>query len=170
VESGTEGRGPRRRPGPKGAWTDELGEAFLALLRQTGNFSASSRALGHPNLFNNRRRWDRAFRRACEAAVEEADARLSEADSPFLPPIEVKSDPSGEPPGDPGETPLDPGDRLKPGGKRRSAQPQAGRGTRSNRVHPFALSLSKGLCPPSRRGRKWASTGSARTETGLPEL
>jgi hypothetical protein len=122
VEDGTEWRGRVRRL--NGAWTDELGEAFLALLRETGNFSASSRALGYPNLFNNRRRWDFAFRRACREAVDEADARLSESDSPFLPPIEVKSDPSGAPPGDPVETPLDPGDLLKPGPKRKSARPQ----------------------------------------------
>jgi hypothetical protein len=85
-----------RRPGPRGAFTTELGEAYLALLRETGNARASARALGHPYLFDNRKRYDPAFTRACAAAAKAADARLSKAESPFFPPIEVKAMP---PPG-----------------------------------------------------------------------
>jgi hypothetical protein len=85
-----------RRPGPRGSFTTELGEAYLALLRETGNARASARALGHPYLFDNRKRYDPAFARACDAAAKAADARLSRAESPFLSPIEVKSMPPPE--------------------------------------------------------------------------
>ena len=89
-----------RRPGPRGAWTAELGEAYLALLRETGNAQASARALGNRHLFYNRVRRDPAFRRACDAAVRAADARLRKATSPFLRPVEIKSIPDGaKPPG-----------------------------------------------------------------------
>src|SRR3954469_1776569 len=71
-------------------WTPELGEAFLALLRETGNARASARALGHPCLFNNRMRRGAEFRRACREAVEEADARFRGAERDFLAPVEVK--------------------------------------------------------------------------------
>jgi len=83
--------GNPRRPGPRGAFTAELGEAYLALLRETGNARASARALGFPYLFDNRKRYDPAFARACAAAAIAVDARLRGAESPFLPPIEVKS-------------------------------------------------------------------------------
>ena len=81
---------------PRGAWTEELGVAFLALLRDTGNARASARALGHRHLFNNRMRRNPAFRRACDDAAAAADARLRTAASPFPPPLETKSMP-GEP-------------------------------------------------------------------------
>lgn len=99
-----------------GAWTAALGEAFLRLLRETGNARASARALGHPNLFNKRMKTDPAFRRACAAAVAEVDARLSKAPSPFSRPIEIKS-----------ELPTDPaslGGRLRPGRKRAQKEPE----------------------------------------------
>ena len=95
-------------PGPKGAWTEELCEAFLALLAETGNARASARSLGQRHLFNNRMRRDRAFRRRCEAAIRAADARLSRlarAQRPFLRPFEVKSMPPGDGPPGGGEEP-----------------------------------------------------------------
>ena len=55
-------RGPKAR-GRKGAWTPALGEAFLELVRETGNAQAAARALGYPNLFNNRMRRDPDFLR-----------------------------------------------------------------------------------------------------------
>lgn len=85
-----------RRPGPRGSFTAELGEAYLALLRETGNARAAARALGHPYLFDNRKRYDPAFARDCDAAARAADARLRRAESPFFPPVEVKAMP---PPG-----------------------------------------------------------------------
>jgi hypothetical protein len=95
-----------RRPAPRGLFTAELGEAFLLLMRETGNARASARALGHRHLFNNRMRRDPVFRRACEAAARAADARLRRATGPFLAPVEVKAMPPDDPPGgDPGPDP-----------------------------------------------------------------
>lgn len=93
--------GKALRPGPRGAFTAELGEAYLALLRETGNARASARALGHRYLFDNRKRYDPAFKRGCEAAARAADARLRRSKSPFPQPIEVKSmpPPEGDEPG-----------------------------------------------------------------------
>jgi uncharacterized protein (DUF2237 family) len=85
----------------RGAWSVQLGEAFLALLAETGNARASARVLGHRHLFNNRMRRDPHFRRACDAAVAAADARLKAMQRPFLPSArtEVKSmPPDGLPP------------------------------------------------------------------------
>lgn len=80
-------------------WTAELREAFLGLLRETGNAAASARRLGHRHLFNNRMMRDPDFRRDCRAAVEEADDRLRQWPGPFPPRIEVKSmTPGDEPP------------------------------------------------------------------------
>jgi hypothetical protein len=98
-----------------GAWTAELGEAFLALLRETGNARASARTLGYPWLFNDRMKSDPAFRRACAAAAAEADARLSRAASPFPRPVEYK----GELPDDPDSL----GDYLQPGRKQGQPEP-----------------------------------------------
>lgn len=79
-----EGEGTRTSTCPRrGAWTEALGEAFLALLRETGNARAAARALGHPNMFNNRMRRRPEFKAACRAAVAEADARLRGAESAF---------------------------------------------------------------------------------------
>ncbi|HYW15640.1 MAG TPA: hypothetical protein VE891_05750 [Allosphingosinicella sp.] len=55
--------GQRSRGGRRSAWTAELGEAFLERVRETGDAQAAARALGHPNLFNNRIRRDPEFRR-----------------------------------------------------------------------------------------------------------
>lgn len=89
-------------PGPRDRiWTAELREAFLALLRDTGNAAESARRLGHRHLFNNRMMRDPDFRRDCRAAVEEADARLRDWPGPFLPRIEVKSMPPGDGPPEP---------------------------------------------------------------------
>ena len=87
----------------RGAWTEALGEAFLALLRETGNAAASSRALGHRHLFNNRMLRHPDFGRACRAAAAEAQPGLERrlANGPFLrpAPIEMKSlPPKGGPP------------------------------------------------------------------------
>ncbi len=105
-------RGPgAARFGPVGDFTPELGETFLALVQQTGNYRAAARALGHKHLFNNRMRRDPAFRRRCEAAAVAADARLREADGPFLRPVEVKSMPpedAGAPDGKPDKRPTRP--------------------------------------------------------------
>lgn len=98
-----------------GAWTEALGEAFLALMRETGNARAAARTLGHRHLFNNRMKRDPAFRRDCAAAAAEADARLSQATSPFLRPIEVKSLP---------EDPDSLGGILRPGRKRPQTRPE----------------------------------------------
>jgi hypothetical protein len=87
-ERDREGRGRRDR-----AWSAELRESFLTLLRATGNAAAASRTLGHRHLFNNRMRRDPDFRRDCEAAMETADRQLGEEPGPFLAPIEVKSMP-----------------------------------------------------------------------------
>ncbi|HEX8513617.1 MAG TPA: hypothetical protein VF688_11000 [Allosphingosinicella sp.] len=76
--------------GRKSAWSEALGEAFLALVRETGNARAAARALGHPDLFNNRMKRRPEFRRAVRAAADEADARFRGAESPFLCPFEVK--------------------------------------------------------------------------------
>ena len=82
-------------PPRRGAWSEALGEAFLALLRETGNVRASSRALGQPNLFSIRMHRDPAFGRVARAAAAEAEARLKLrlAGGPFLdtPPLELKS-------------------------------------------------------------------------------
>lgn len=84
-----------------GLFTAELGEAFLALLRETGNVRASSRALGHPNLFKIRMQRDPAFRRAAAEAVEQASASLAGREGEFVAPLEYKSmpPPDGDPPG-----------------------------------------------------------------------
>lgn len=98
-----------KKRGRKSAWTEKLGEAFLALVRETGNARASARALGHPDLFNNRMRRRPEFRRAVRAAADEADARLKGTDSPFLHPFGTK-----------GKLPTDPeslGGYLRPGRK-----------------------------------------------------
>jgi len=79
------------RPGRRDrVWTVELGEAFLALFRETGNARASARALGHPELFNNRMKRNPEFRRRARAAASEADARLRGAESPFPFPFGIK--------------------------------------------------------------------------------
>lgn len=94
IRRDSDGRGPRDR-----VWSAELREAFLALLRETGNARAAARRLGHRHLFNNRMRRDPDFRRECRAAAEAADRRLRGWPTRFPPPIEVKSmPPGGEPP------------------------------------------------------------------------
>lgn len=91
-------------------WTAELGEAFLALVRETGNARASARALGYPELFANRMRRHPEFGRAVREAAAEADARLRGAESAFPFPFGIK-----------GKLPTDPealGGYLRPGRKR----------------------------------------------------
>jgi len=83
----------RKKPGPAGAFTEALGEAFLALLRKTGNARASARRLGHRHLFNNRMRRDPAFARACAQAAEEASACLGGREGSFVAPLEYKGMP-----------------------------------------------------------------------------
>lgn len=92
-------RTPEPRPagaarfGPMGGFTAELAAAYLALLRETGNARASARRLARPYLFDNRKRHDPAFRRACAEAAAEADRRLAAATRPFPPPLELKAMP-----------------------------------------------------------------------------
>jgi hypothetical protein len=83
-------------PRPRSVWSEALRADYLALLRETGNGRASARSLGHPFLFDNRRSRDPVFRRQCEQAVAEAEARLSQALSRF-----PSADPFRPPPGDP---------------------------------------------------------------------
>jgi hypothetical protein len=71
-------------------WTAELGARFLGLVRETGNARASARALGHPELFNNRMKRHPEFARLVRAAAAAADARLRGAESPFPYPFGIK--------------------------------------------------------------------------------
>lgn len=100
----TKTRTPRGRFGPACAFTPDLADAFVALVEQTGNYRAAAGALGHRHLFNNRMYRDPGFRVRCEAAAAAADARLREAGSPVLPPVEIKSMPPGGD-GPPDDTP-----------------------------------------------------------------
>ena len=86
-----ERRRGRGRGRPDRVWTVELGERFLALVRETGNARASARALGHPDLFNNRMKRHPEFKRAVRAASAEADARFRGAQNPFLHPFGIKA-------------------------------------------------------------------------------
>jgi hypothetical protein len=95
-------RGPGvARFGPVGDFTPELGESFLMLVEQNGNYQASARALGFPWLFQNRMNRDAEFRRRCEAAAAAADARLRLAERPVPPPLEIKAMPPDGAPRDP---------------------------------------------------------------------
>ena len=77
-------RGPgAARFGPVGDFTLELGDAFVRLVAETGNYRASARTLGHRHLFENRMRRHPDFRRRCEAAAAAADARLRREERPF---------------------------------------------------------------------------------------
>lgn len=79
------GRGRHGRRSP--VWSPELGEAFLAILRETGNAQAAIRALGHGDMFYRRRREDPVFAARWLEAAEAADlalrARRDAAQSPF---------------------------------------------------------------------------------------
>ncbi|HEY0314346.1 MAG TPA: hypothetical protein VGC56_17870 [Allosphingosinicella sp.] len=66
-------------------WSVELGERFLALVRESGNARVAAAALGAPHAFNNKMKRDAGFRARVMAAVAEADARLAGAESAFLP-------------------------------------------------------------------------------------
>jgi hypothetical protein len=107
------------RAGRRGVWTAELGEAFLDLLRETGNARQSAIRLGAPHAFHNRMRRDPEFRRRAREAAAEADARLREAESPFPAPVEIKSMRGGSGKGGGG------GRRRKKGRGRRPAPPPA---------------------------------------------
>lgn len=76
-------RDPKAR-GRKGAWTPALGEAFLALVRETGDAQGAARALGYPYLFNNRMRRDLEFRRRYRETADEA-ASCDEAEDERTP-------------------------------------------------------------------------------------
>jgi hypothetical protein len=84
-------------------WSTELGERFLAMVRETGNARAAAAALGAPNAFNNRMKRDAGFRRRVLEAAAEADARLAGAEGAFpeaatcpctCPPVGVAADPA----------------------------------------------------------------------------
>jgi hypothetical protein len=111
-------RPPKRR---RGVWGEAIRDSFLALLGESGNARAALRIVGHPNMFYKRRRRDPAFAADWAAAVEAVDARLRQAQSPFLGPIEVKS----MPPDDSGRPDADAlGGLLKPGRKRPQRRPE----------------------------------------------
>jgi hypothetical protein len=123
--------GRKKRGRPDRVWTEELGEKFLALVRETGNAGAAARALGHPYLFDNRMRRHPDFRNACRAACAAADARLSRAESPLLasagpcpprggPGLGSPTEYKGEPPDDSASL----GGMMRPGPKREPAQPE----------------------------------------------
>jgi hypothetical protein len=83
-------------------WSPELGERFLAIVRETGNARQAALRLGAPNAFCNMMRRDPAFRQRALDAAAEADARLARAESAFPAlPLELKSLPpdDGPPPG-----------------------------------------------------------------------
>jgi hypothetical protein len=63
------------RVGRPKVWTEALGEAFLALVRETGSAHAAGRALGHPQLFYKRMRRDPGLRERCRGAVLAAGRR-----------------------------------------------------------------------------------------------
>jgi hypothetical protein len=67
-----------------GIWTPEIREAFLAVLRETGNARAAYRRIGHQNMFMRRRRSDPEFARDWAEAEAAANERLSGGTSPFL--------------------------------------------------------------------------------------
>jgi len=75
-------RRPRGRR-PRGKWSPEIRDRFLALLRESGNARATLKIVGHPNMFYKRRRSDPEFRRAWDETVAAVDARLKSAASPF---------------------------------------------------------------------------------------
>lgn len=66
-----------------GKWSAEIRDAFLAVLRETGNAAAAFRVVGHASMFRKRRKRDPVFAAAWAAALAEADTRLSKAESPF---------------------------------------------------------------------------------------
>ncbi|MEA3033947.1 MAG: hypothetical protein QOH86_1963 [Sphingomonadales bacterium] len=96
-------------------WSPELGERFLALVRETGNARAAAIALGAPNAFNKRMKSDPEFRRRARAATAEADARLSGAASPFPAPAAIVPLPTDA---------ASLGGFLRPGRKRAQLAPQ----------------------------------------------
>jgi hypothetical protein len=108
---------PRPVKRARARWSPELGEKFLAILRETGNARQAALRLRAPNAFSKRMRVDPAFRRDCHAAAAEADARLRGAASPFPRPIEHKGK----------RLPTDAaslGGMLRPGRKRKPSQPE----------------------------------------------
>lgn len=82
------GKRGRGRWGRRSAvWRDDVADAFLAVLRETGNAEAAIRAIGHGDMFYRRRREDPDFARRWEEAAAAADldlrARREAAQSPF---------------------------------------------------------------------------------------
>lgn len=72
-----------RRPGPRGVWGEAIKDRFLALLRETGNATATLRVVGHANMFRKRRQRDPEFAALWAEAVAAADARLCRATGRF---------------------------------------------------------------------------------------
>lgn len=105
------GRGGRGR---SRVWSRKLGEAFLAILRETGNAETAIRALGHGAMFYRRRREDPVFAARWLESVESADralaARRDSARSPF------PARPGAPPP------PLEPCAFPEPGAKAKPAR------------------------------------------------
>jgi hypothetical protein len=105
-----------------------LEQAFLALLRETGNARASARLLGCRHEFANRVQRDPAFRAACRAAAAEAEARLKHVEGPFLGGAEPALAGAGSDASPPGPLEDEEAERtavlLRPGEKPRQSQPQ----------------------------------------------
>jgi hypothetical protein len=118
-------RGAGRKP--YGAWSEEIRDAFLVLLRETGNARAALRIVGHPNMFYKRRRRDPEFAAQWAEAVAAADARLSPAESAYPRARLRPAEDGGEMATVAGAAPLadaDPGALLRPGTKRKQSRPE----------------------------------------------
>jgi hypothetical protein len=91
ARGGGEPAAPRREDKRANPRWPELRAAFLTLVRMTGNARAAARVLGEPNMFNNRRRKDAAFRAEWDAARAAAGVELGAATRAFpgAPPVTV---------------------------------------------------------------------------------
>jgi len=114
---GAKGRGRFGRRSP--VWKDDIADAFLAVLRATGNAQAAIRAVGHGNMFYRRKREDPVFARRWAEMASAADrdlrAQRDSARSPF--PARAEGPPAAAPGPEPFTLP-------PPAAKVRSAQPE----------------------------------------------
>jgi hypothetical protein len=125
------GRGRHGRRSP--VWSEELGDAFLAIVRETGNAQLAIRALGHGDMFYRRRREDPVFAerwlKAAESADRDLGVRTEAARNPF------PARPNGPPP------PLEPCAFPEPAAK---AKPAAREPViRRNRAGRLQLALTR---------------------------
>lgn len=116
---------------PRGVWSEDIKNRFLAVLRETGNASEAGRRVGHMQMFRKRRKRHSEFAREWEEAVKAADDRLKGAEYDF---VGTREDgepraltPGPSPAEGRGELPTDPdtlGGYLRPGRKRKSSRPE----------------------------------------------